>query len=216
MEQKKAMPQRHIEDTQLDIFRGQIRLGMDQAAEMLSKFLQPGFNFRISLTDAKDSILAPNPDLQEYSLAGVCLGVEGAISGIILLLFPAEHACRLAGLLLRQDPPADLDGDPLRSTLKEVGNIFASGVLFSFDDRMKLRALPSPPTFLSGSLLQIQEQSQKCCHQSEKILVQARLDCDSPDGVLIEGTAIFEIAAESLEQIVAAGVLPCLDPAVPS
>jgi CheY-specific phosphatase CheX len=185
-------------DPQLSFFRLQVQAGMDQAAEMLSRFLEGGHKFRIHKTK-EETLLA---DWRDQHLAGVCLEVEGIIKGAILLVFSADNACRLAGLLLRQNPPTDLKGDPLRSTLNEVGNIFASGVLASLDDQIKLRAYPSPPTFLSGPWLTLKEQCHSCCLQHEPSLVQARLDCDTLDGVLIEGQVFFQLAAESLEQFI--------------
>lgn len=198
MEQQKIV-KKVDEDPRLSYFRVQIQAGMEQATAMLSRFLEPGHKFRTQLLEEEN--LPGGADSQ--LMAGVCLEIEGEIDGAILLLFSANNACRLAGLLLRQEPPKDLEGDPLRSTLREVGNVFASGVLASLDDRMKLRALPSPPTFLSGSRIKIEEQFGTCCLRKEAHQIQARFDFDSPDGILIEGSVVFQLAIESLEQFVA-------------
>jgi len=200
------------EDARLSHFRGQVQIGMELATAMLSRFLEPGHNFRTQ--PLEDENLPSWED--DQPMAGVCLDIEGAIDGAILLLFTANNACRLAGLLLRQEPPKDLEGDSLRSTLREIGNIFASGVLASLDDRMKLRALPSPPTFLSGSRLKIEEQCGTCCLRKEASLVWARFDCDSPDGVLIEGRVVFQLATESLKPFLVAATPNDVAPVVSS
>ena len=212
MDQDSDMAQAPVEENLLDGFRTQIHIGMDQAAEMLSRFLQPRYNFRIQLIPVQSEAT----DRQQKTQAGVCLQIEGDVTGAILLLFAAEDACRLAGLLLRQDPPIDLSGEPLRSTLREVGNIFVSGVLASFDDRMKLRALPLPPTFLSGSRMEVEGQCQKNCQQHDAFLVQARLECYSPTGVHLEGTIFFQVTEESLRRSAGRGNLAGVASTVPS
>lgn len=212
MDQTKKLLNEQGREDQLSFFRLQIQTGMDRAAEMLSRFLEAGHKFRIHQT--KEETLLD--EWTDQHTAGVCLEVDGTIKGAILLVFSAENACRLAGLLLREEPPTNLEGDPLRSSLNEIGNIFASGVLSSLDDRMKLRAFPSPPTFLSGPWATLKKQCQTCCFQHGSNLVQARFDCDSSDGVLIEGYAFFQLSAESLEQFVPTGTSSKVDPAATS
>ena len=98
MDRKTQIPQPPLEDVLQDLLRTQIRIGMDQAAEMLSRFLQPRYHFRIRLTIAKAEPAPPQAQTQ----AGVSLQIEGAVAGAVLLLFSAKSACRLAGLLLRK------------------------------------------------------------------------------------------------------------------
>lgn len=201
-------PQPPDADAALDLLRTQLRIGMERAAAMLSGFLQPRQQFRIRLSAAQ----AEPPGGPQQAQAGVCLTLEGGVSGAVLLLFSAESACRLAGLLLRQDAPLDLAGASLRSTLKEVGNIFASGVLASLDDRLQLRALPLPPTFLTGSRQELERHWRDSCQAPGAFALQARLECRSAQGVLLEGAVFFQVAAQSLQQIVASGRLTGVAP----
>lgn len=202
------MPKRHIEEDQLDYFRKESLTGMNQAAEMLSKFLKPGFNFQI---ESEETEIQQNPPLAE-----VCLKVDGAVNGGMKLLFTAENACRLAGLLLRREPPTDLDGDDVRSTLNEVGNIFASGVLFSFDDRMGIRSMPSPPTFHAVECGSTEESLRGNFCLDDMLSMSARLMCKSPDGLLLEGAVYFMVTLESLEKLAKDGLFSTPGPVVSS
>lgn len=192
-------------DIQLETFKEQVQAGMHQAAEMLSKFLQPGFAFRIENQGEKDVFLPDGEGTDEEVRVGICLKIDGAVTGLILLLFSTESACKLAGMLLRQPPPLDVESSAVHSTLNEVGNIFASGILFCLDDSLKLRAMPSPPTFLSGTGEQIQEQCQNCCDQPGEMLEQVLLSCYSPEGEQFSGTVVFKITEKTLQQFQSAG-----------
>ncbi|PLX87806.1 MAG: hypothetical protein C0619_14500 [Desulfuromonas sp.] len=175
-----------------EILREQVLAGMEQAAAMLSRFLEPGRKFRMDFSTAR---LQAGTEPDEQNLIGICLHVSGAVSGSILLLASVENACRLAGLLLRRPPPADPDDEALRSTLREVGNIFASGVLGGLDDGLKLRALPSPPTFLYGTRQHVLEQCQQCCERPAALQIDAGLNCDFNDDTPIRGKVIFRLVA---------------------
>ncbi|HKJ04200.1 MAG TPA: chemotaxis protein CheX [Geopsychrobacteraceae bacterium] len=181
----------------LEQYQKQIRTGMDQAADMLSNFLEAGSDFYI--LPLNDSESAQN-DLQNESLAGICLKVEGAVDGSILLLFAEEDARRLAGLLMRQATPENLESDQMRSTLQEVGNIFASGVLSSLDDRLNLRAMPSPPSFLLGTSQQIQDSCRENSPHRETLMVESKLNCSAGHDLLFEGSVFFQISTSSLKQ----------------
>ena len=134
----------------------------------------------------------------EPDLTGICLEISGAITGSILLLMSVENACRLAGLLLRSPLPSSTDDEALRSTLREVGNIFASGVLGSLDDGLKLRALPSPPVCLSGSRQQIQNQCRQCLKQPLGLQVEAGLNCHVGEADLIRSEILFRLVEEQI------------------
>lgn len=181
----------------LEQYHNQIRAGMDQAAEMLSNFLEAGSNFRILPIGETETAEHVH---QNESRAGICLKVEGAVDGAILLLFATQDARALAGLLMRQEPPEDLENIQMRSTLQEVGNIFASGVLSRLDDQLNLRAMPSPPSFLLGTSQQIQERCRENCPHEETLLVESRLNCSAGHDVLFEGTVFFLISTSSLAQ----------------
>lgn len=175
-----------------DILRGQVMAGMEQAAAMLSRFLESGRKFRMDFST--DRVRAGN-EQDEQNLTGICLNVSGAFSGSILLLASVENACRLAGLLLRRPPPADPDDEALRSTLREVGNIFASGVLGGLDDGLQLRALPSPPTFLYGTRQHVLKHCGQCCDQPFGLQIDAGLNCDTNDDTVIRGEVLFRLVA---------------------
>ncbi|MDT8420871.1 MAG: hypothetical protein RQ754_10610 [Desulfuromonadales bacterium] len=175
-----------------EVSREQVLAGMEQAAAMLSRFLDAGRRFRMDFNSDRERA---GTEPGEEDLTGVCLHVSGAFSGSILLLASVENACRLAGLLLRRPAPADPEDEALRSTLREVGNIFASGVLGGLEDGLKLRALPSPPTFLFGTRQQVLEQCRQCCDRPVGLQIDAGLNCDSSDGIPIRGEVLFRLAA---------------------
>lgn len=186
------------EETAQGVFSAQVRAGMSEAAGMLSRFLEPRRSFQIRECDED----APVP--AEAVRAGVCLQVAGELSGAIFLQFPFTHARRLAGMLLRQPTPCDLEADAVRSTLKEAGNIFASGILASLEDHLKLRALPSPPTLLLGTRQELEQHYRRYAAQPGTFQICARLVCDAPDDVQITGTATFQLAEAALERFAVA------------
>lgn len=184
----------HHAEIPLGAFKRQVQTGMNHAADMLSKFLRPGFRFRMEALQEEAAAVSSDSG---QAKVGVCLQVEGAVTGLILLLFANAAARQMAGLLLRKSPAEEIDDGTVHSALNEVGNIFASGILFSLDDSLKLRALPSPPTFLSGTREQIQDQCRSCCNEPGDVLEQVELICDSPEGELFKGSVVFRLAEKS-------------------
>lgn len=94
----------------------------------------------------------------ESVVTAVYLGVEGDVTGHLMLLFTADSACAMVDLLLEQPPgtTADLDGLAL-SALAEAGNICGSGFLNAMANRTGLCIIPTTPAVISdmaGAILQ--------------------------------------------------------------
>lgn len=170
--------------------KSQLQTGMTGAAEMLCRLLPEG-RFELDLNPELE-IAVPAADDQE--LAGICLPITGAINGSLLLLMEVAAAERLAGLLLRQAPPFDLGDDRLRSSLREVGNIFASSVLANLDESLQLRALPEPPTLFFGTRSQLQRQCPSCRERGSLFRIEAGFDCSVAAEQSITGLILFQVA----------------------
>lgn len=79
-------------------------------------------------------------------VVSVYLGVTGAVTGHMLLIFSPEAAGDMAAMLLgtADEGPASLD-DMGRSALGELGNITGSCLLCALSDATSLDIRPSPP-----------------------------------------------------------------------
>ena len=175
-------------------------LGMQQSAEMLSQLLrQP-----VEMT--RPGVLSPAQLQAELVPAtaglGISLGVNGELSGGMLLFFPPASAAWLCGQLLGQPPGEDLLAEPACSTLKEVGNIIASAFLASLDNQLQLRALPSPPQLCCAALAELLSQ-QRQSQLAPGPLVANRLTGRGAAGLPLQGAIYLCPEIATLERLLA-------------
>lgn len=91
-------------------------------------------------------------------VVGVYVGIQGDLSGHLMLLFPSAAAQRFVDILFEQPPGTcnELDAMAL-SALAEAGNICASHFLSALGDHTGLKVLPTAPTVvndMAGAILQ--------------------------------------------------------------
>lgn len=91
-------------------------------------------------------------------VVGVYLGIEGDITGHIVMLFLQADACRLADLLCQAPPGTSQALDELvLSALAETGNVCGSSFLNALANRTGLKVVPTTPAVLvdmAGAILQ--------------------------------------------------------------
>ncbi len=106
----------------------------------------------------------------EQSVTAIYLGVTGAITGSIVLLFQEKQAVRLADLLLSRNQKKITSLDALaRSALKEFGNISSSTYLTALSHELRVRLHQTVPGLatdmlqaaLDGVLIQSSQKSEQ-------------------------------------------------------
>lgn len=172
--------------------------GLDQAAELLSRML--GQVVRVDL---------PTSSLQDHAVPfetpatiglGVYMRVSGDINGGLLLTFSEGSADWLSRRLLGVAELGDLLLEPASSTLKEVGNIFASAFLANLDQQLGLRALPAPPQLSRAPVAELLQQSQSVSAE-DCLLVRTRLTGTGAAAELLQGAIYLLCEPPVLEQV---------------
>lgn len=180
------------------------QLAMQQAAEVFERLLQQPVTLELP-------VILPAVQLQrEAELAppglGISLAIDGELSGGLLLFFSPSTATWFCGQLLGERP-VDLLTEPARSTLQEVGNILASALLASLEDRLQIRAVPAPPQISLAPLTTLFAQLRGGRPHAAS-LVSSRLSCApaTENSVLISSYLCpASVALERLLARVAAG-----------
>ena len=171
-------------------------LGMQKAAEALSQLLRQPVKLMVSGEVAAGQL---QTELVQSELGlGVYIGVNGVLSGGILLFFSKASADWLSCQLLGQRKIENLLDEPASSTLKEVGNIVVSAFLASLDTQLNLRALPSPPQLFLAPLAELLKQQPESQHSLCQIVCNhSRGAAETEDRLL--GNIYFFPETESLD-----------------
>lgn len=134
-------------ELQLDALREVANVGCGHAATALSR-LVGGRQVRIDVPRALVADPADLPALlggEEQRVVAASLGMQGGLSGSLLLVLPEEDARRLCSLLLNAPGEGALREDE-RSAFSETANIVASACLTAISHLTGLRLLPTVPT----------------------------------------------------------------------
>ena len=124
-----------------------------RGAEMLSALLRQPVWIEGAASDGYGC--APETDAGQARQLGVFIGISGDIQGALLFVLNEAEVCWLLEPLLGPITIPELLSEPASSTIREVGNIFASGFLASLEEQLKVRALPAPPQLETGTLEQL-------------------------------------------------------------
>ena len=181
-------------DLYSDELRQLARLGMNQAAAMLSRLLrQP---VRIDVAGKCQLVHEAVAGIGTKPQLGVYMPVCGELQGGLLLALSEDSAGWMGGHLLGINDCCELLVEPVSSTLKEIGNIIASAFLASIDSRLGVRALPEPPQ------LQLAPADQLLMHfraSDSKTCLLVRTDLLCGDEEVARGTIYLFPTSESLE-----------------
>jgi chemotaxis protein CheC len=144
------MTQTHSE-LELDALREIANIGCGHAATALSRMVG-GKTVCIDVprivTGRKEEIL---PLVEEDAPAiAAAVGIEGSVTGRMLLVWPYQDACELASLLLGAVGAAPLE-EPRSSALAELANVVCSACLSAIGTLTRLQLLPTAPQMIRGT-----------------------------------------------------------------
>jgi chemotaxis protein CheC len=163
---------------------GAIRRGAESASASLSKWLGRPARIAVSgvcLGDLAEAVEALGPS---DSLIAACgMGLEGGVSGTVLLGFGGESALGMVDALLGQEAGTAREwGELERSAAQETANIvvcaFVNALAWSIEHRAPL--VPGPPEFrldFAGSLLQFALMDQ-ASGSDRIVLIEARFEVE--------------------------------------
>ncbi|MEZ4502904.1 MAG: chemotaxis protein CheW [Dehalococcoidia bacterium] len=110
---------------------------------------------RLRRVSAQDLTADLSPDEQAVAIH---LGVTGAATGDIVLIYEPDIACSFADLLMWQPVGTTTDlGEIERSALSEMGNVLSGFFLNALADATGLNLMPSPPTMVVGAPEELEE-----------------------------------------------------------
>jgi chemotaxis protein CheC len=130
-------------EMQLDALRELANVASGGAATALSQMLGREVELDVPralalpLADAVDACGAP-----EDVISAVAIGLAGDLGGLVLLLFPPEHAATLCNLL-----GVEAGTEVGDSALSEIGNILGTSYLNALAAMTGLALEPCPPQF---------------------------------------------------------------------
>ncbi len=144
----------NIEKKEIDEFSLISNMGAANAAESLSKIL--GKRVDLSIPEVKLSPVEQIPQFLgnlEDPYMGVMLGIEGEVTGTLLLVLQENVGFELIDMLYGTTSQADnqLSEDGI-SALKELTNIIGSSILNVYAEKSGLMVKPDVPTFVHDYL----------------------------------------------------------------
>jgi chemotaxis protein CheC len=137
------VPTSRYNEMQLDALRELANVASGGAATALSQMLGREIELDVPralalpLADAVEACGSP-----DAMISAVVIGLVGDISGLVLLLFPPEHAHTLCGLL-----GVEAGTEVGDSALSEIGNILGTSYLNALAAMTGLALEPTPPQF---------------------------------------------------------------------
>jgi chemotaxis protein CheC len=125
------------------------------------------------------SMVAGDP---ERAVVAVYLGVQGAVSGHILMAFSESMALGLVDMLLSQPEGTTSDlGDLEISALAEAGNVAGSCFLTTIADWVDLTLPPTPPVVIHemcGAILDTLAAQLALEAHDQAMMIDAQFTCD--------------------------------------
>lgn len=149
----------HLSDREYSTLHQMVEQGLADASRALSS-LTTG-QIHLSPPQLTWVQLAEMPQIAgvpDSVVVAVYLGIEGDLTGHLMLLFTEEGARRTVDLLLGQPLGTTPELDELAlSALAETGNICGSSCLNAISDRTGLRVVPTTPAVvidMAGAILE--------------------------------------------------------------
>lgn len=137
---------RNLKPNQLDALREVANIGAGHAATALSQMT--GQTIMISVPQINVAPLHEVPNQiagPEEPVAAVLMKMMGDLTGLTLLVFPKATGLKVAGLMMRRPPAAEM-GEIEQSAIKEAGNILSAAYMNALAEFMGMILLPSPPS----------------------------------------------------------------------
>lgn len=149
----------HLSDREYSTLHQMVEQGLADASRALSSLTTGQIHLSPpQLTWVQLSEMPQIAGVPDSVVVAVYLGIEGDLSGHLMLLFTEEGARRTVDLLLGQPLGTTPELDELAlSALAETGNICGSSCLNAISDRTGLRVVPTTPAVvidMAGAILE--------------------------------------------------------------
>lgn len=138
--------------------------------EIVERGLRSASEGLCSMTQSAISLVSPRMQFTPLSavpgIAGgpetvvvaVYVGLEGDLSGHLMMLFDQDSACRVAELMFEAPPGSMTQLDEMASSaLAEVGNVTGASFMNALSNRTGLKVIPTTPaviTDMAGAILE--------------------------------------------------------------
>ncbi len=139
---------------QIDLLKELINIGIGRAAGILNTMLHSRVLLQVPFIEAitPSALEEKQQGMGKETLSSVQLAFKGPFSGTASLVFPAESAAKLIGVLT-DDELSPLDLDSIRAgTLAEVGNIVLNGVMGVISNEIEQRIYYSVPKYVENPI----------------------------------------------------------------
>lgn len=149
-----------LDSARLDVLRELGNIGAGNATTALSQMI----NRKIDMGVPKAELIAIEKISQilggeENLVAGILLGIEGDVSGMMMFVQDQVSAHNLVNLLMGKDMTDHSDFSEMEiSALQEIGNIIAGAYLNSLSSLTNLKIIPTVPNMafdMAGAILSV-------------------------------------------------------------
>jgi chemotaxis protein CheC len=168
-------------ELQLDALREVTNVGCGFAANALSQLIG-GRKVEIAVPRVTSTSLADLPSMMggpDAKVVAALLGLDGELTGKLLLVLPENDAQLLASVMLNSPCEGPLDGIQ-KSALGEAANIVASACLSAIGKLTGFKLLPTPPRLTQDD--------------ASAVIDEALSDEDSETGLVVVLEAKFHAA----------------------
>ena len=152
-----------LNDMQYDVLKEIGNIGAGNATTALSQML----NMKMDMSVPNVALLQFNEISQlmgdeDQTVAGILLGIEGDINGMMMFLFDTKSAHHLVNILMMQEKDAGVEGAEFSememSALNEIGNIVSGSYLTAISTLTNLKIISTVPSMtidMLGALLSV-------------------------------------------------------------
>jgi len=140
---------KELNEIKLDALKEVGNIGAGNAATSLAEMTSMQINITVPkvLLDVIDNIAEQMGGASSIAV-GIQLGIEGELTGHLMVLMPLEDSFKLIDTMMFMEPGTTQDVDEMgQSALMELGNILASSYLNALSGLTGTYLLPSPPLF---------------------------------------------------------------------
>ena len=178
------------------------------AAEKASQALTSWFGQPVKIHTDGFATCSPNEcstviNGGETPVAAVYTGIEGSLTGHVLLAFPDEVASRLVSILTGESPTPAAEFDEMAiSAVTETGNIVSSAFLNGLAGMLNVKVQPTAPTYLydMGAAIIQPLVAGQLEHSDGILYIQARFEIDE---VCLDWWLYVMPSAESMQAMAA-------------
>ena len=191
----------HVDQVYFDVLKEIGNIGAGNATTALAQLLNTKVDMRVPQVQLLEfSEVGSAMGGEEQIMAGICLAVEGDITGSIMFLLEEQSAKTLVSKLMGAEIKPDEPFDEMSiSALKEIGNIITGSYLSSLSSLTNLKIIASVPSIcidMCGAILSVP--AIEFGELGDKMLL---IQTCFTDDVMLEGYFILVPDLESYDKI---------------